>query len=1256
MEPNALSAQPKLPNFSGKKGSSPTFQEYQLKLIALCREKFIHEALLPIGEDLNAAKTLIYQKADNGVYNAIITSISGEALIFASQHFPVKEDTPSDAYLGQKLYQGLKERFAADLKPQEIFNLEMKIFGAKCGEKTVTSYVQYIENARFNFITKTHLDDENTISLDKKIVQLILNGLPKSYQTFTFLQRALEEPPELQDLIQAIEIQERTHASAGEVRDESPLGFAAAARGKRGGYARGNRGRGGHHASQRGSHASTKTGKPFYPLNGNQYLQYSNFVLDSAATQSSTYNIDDLDHDSVKPCSEIIISADDSEMKCSEKGDLNITLDDQGTPIHLKDVRVIPSSNLKLISLEHLLSQGYQIKSKSSDTLILTCLKGPTIEFRIPPNGPRLYRLIHKSSKFCLANKSKEKKTPLSQEEFAYQHFKLGHINNQDLATILRKAGNTISNNTMKGFICEHCELSKSTVKHPIDRKESIASGDTKHPGDWIHSDLNGPEMSYNTTKYVMNFVDEISGLISIELLDNKGQVPLALEQFIQKCRSSTLKLQIGENTTFHSDGDQVYKSEKMRALCAKENIFQSFSPSYHPERNGKAERQWRTLFGDARTTISSAAQISNTIIDSTHWPLAISHATLVRNLTPRGNSEKSAYEIITGKNPHDIISILQPFGTPCFVHDSSPTVQKLDDKAFKAFYVGYDLESKSHKVLNPITKMVLTTVNLTFDVSPFNSKLLLQSVPKPIMPKVPRQYNKKSKSIAEANIENTPVTIPSSAILNNDIKTDTINNNDVSVEPAVSVSKLIDEKTPEINNIPAVKPTVIPEQTKRPNTRSQHAASALNEGYRESKPESEPIPTITPTSAKKAINGDFSQQWSDSMLREANSLFENNVFEKATDIPIDAKILPSMFTFRIKDEPEIEYKKRFKARLVVLGNHQIPGIHYNEDELSSPVLKASSFRALTAKAVDEGWTMDHIDVNSAFCNTPLKEVIYMKLPQELVDLGFPSVVKLLKNLYGLHQAPKGWCDLVTTWIVEDYGCKQLISDQCLFSHPTIPIYIGLFVDDFDIAGTDEAKNNFRIALSKRFKISFKGQTKKYIGVNVDQTITGRITLSQTDYIKSILQMSNMLNCHPTITPAVPKTVLSAAPDSDDNASVQNFPYSKVVGQLLWISVMTKPEIAYQVGQLAKYVSNFGKIHVDAAKYCLRYLKGSMHTGIQYTKTTEPATIDIFSDATWANDQDMKSVSGNAFILLGGAISWRAKTQSSIAVSFCDSE
>ena len=84
-----------------------------------------------------------------------------------------------------------------------------------------------------------------------------------------------------------------------------------------------------------------------------------------------------------------------------------------------------------------------------------------------------------------------------------------------------------------------------------------------------------------------------------------------------------------------------------------------------------------------------------------------------------------------------------------------------------------------------------------------------------------------------------------------------------------------------------------------------------------------------------------------------------------------------------------------------------------------------------------------------------------------------------------------GWSDLVTTWLVEDCGCKQFISDPCLFSHPSIPIMLGLFVDDFGIAGTPEAKAVFISTLRKRFKISDKGLMQKYIGVNVDQSVEG---------------------------------------------------------------------------------------------------------------------------------------------------------------------
>ena len=100
--------------------------------------------------------------------------------------------------------------------------------------------------------------------------------------------------------------------------------------------------------------------------------------------------------------------------------------------------------------------------------------------------------------------------------------------------------------------------------------------------------------------------------------------------------------------------------------------------------------------------------------------------------------------------------------------------------------------------------------------------------------------------------------------------------------------------------------------------------------------------------------------------------------------------------------------------------------------------------------------------------------------------------------------------------------------------------------------------------------------------MNVDQSVERCITLSQHEYIKSILVKAGMENCYPTLTPTIPKTVLCAAVDEADIESVSTFPYAKVVGQLLWVSVMTKPENSYQVGQLAKYVSKFGKNHVDA--------------------------------------------------------------------------
>ncbi len=117
MDPNAASAQVvKLPIYAGKPAEFPS---WLLKLISLIRDMGFQEALLPIPDGFGAVRTTAYFKADNSLYNTIITSLSGNAYLFAMQRFSVKEDTAADAYLGHQLYVAMKAKYAGEITPQE---------------------------------------------------------------------------------------------------------------------------------------------------------------------------------------------------------------------------------------------------------------------------------------------------------------------------------------------------------------------------------------------------------------------------------------------------------------------------------------------------------------------------------------------------------------------------------------------------------------------------------------------------------------------------------------------------------------------------------------------------------------------------------------------------------------------------------------------------------------------------------------------------------------------------------------------------------------------------------------------------------------------------------------------------------------------------------------------------------------------------------------------------------------------------------
>jgi len=73
------------------------------------------------------------------------------------------------------------------------------------------------------------------------------------------------------------------------------------------------------------------------------------------------------------------------------------------------------------------------------------------------------------------------------------------------------------------------------------------------------------------------------------------------------------------------------------------------------------------------------------------------------------------------------------------------------------------------------------------------------------------------------------------------------------------------------------------------------------------------------------------------------------------------------------------------------------------------------------------------------------------------------------------------------------------------------------------------------------------------------------------------------------------------------------------------------------------------------AKHVLRYLKGTKHFGINYTKNLE--NVAAYTDSDWAGDiDDRKSCTGNIIILANGPISWKSRKQGSVALSTMEAE
>ena len=437
---------------------------------------------------------------------------------------------------------------------------------------------------------------------------------------------------------------------------------------------------------------------------------------------------------------------------------------------------------------------------------------------------------------------------------------------------------------------------------------------------------------------------------------------------------------------------------------------------------------------------------------------------------------------------------------------------------------------------------------------------------------------------------------------------------------------------------------------------------------------------------------------WNDAYLEELRGLQNNNTWDTITEAEYNSirhkvkALLPTMAISTIKLDADGN-PKRAKYRIVALGN--LDRVHWTRGDVYAPVMSMIELRLLTSIAVRKKCTLKCGDVKQAFVQATLPddELYVLRPPHDCFDTNPTDLWKLNKSLYGLRRAPKHWYNKLQSMLqyINLRPCKNapcIFHGEILPGHP--PLYLGVYVDDFIYFSTDKAvEATFESKFTNLTDVDFMGDVTHFLGIKFTWSKSPTslsVHLSQGSFVENL---AYELGLDPD-SKSAPKTPyrsglpidsIPTTPMSSSARETLKLKMQQIMGSLQWVSHCTRPDISTATSILAKYQNCPSHGHLQAAKYVVRYLKGTTSHGITFNSDSDhilqsflhfpshKQKLTGISDANWgAQDQSTvydsnitlelhksRSISGH-IITLHGPLHWSSKRQSITARSSAESE
>ena len=354
-------------------------------------------------------------------------------------------------------------------------------------------------------------------------------------------------------------------------------------------------------------------------------------------------------------------------------------------------------------------------------------------------------------------------------------------------------------------------------------------------------------------------------------------------------------------------------------------------------------------------------------------------------------------------------------------------------------------------------------------------------------------------------------------------------------------------------------------------------------------------------------------KEWAVDRQKERAQLEKYRVFTrvKKEDIPDRINPVDTNWVYDVKRKTD-ESIEKYKAHKVGRGFTQIDEISYDSEQTYAQMMRPETLKMLIVIALHRQWDILQWDVIAAYLQAELHHDVYVSDVNEDGELQY---WKLNKTLYGIKQAGHEWYKTLER-ILQIAALKQCIADEGTYTDGNATI--GTHLDDLIGIAPPGQLEKIASSIEQSVELDNKGRPGKMLGMELTWNKKGtEVILTHTLLIENMMKSHFKKPVHGKgcSLPLDEKLFLEG-----DHKGVDQKHFQSIVGGLLFVAPMTRPEISIQVNLLGRRASKPNPLNMKAALTILEYLHSTKFEGI-ILKRHMNLELKIFADAKYGGEK-----------------------------------